>query len=534
MTANTGEPTSHQRSLWETIWRPALLLCPLAILVRLLVATRREGIDIDGIIYLENARAFLQDWRTINVVHPPLYSLVLAPFLGLWKDPEWGARVISAILGGLWVWPTLRLARETTEERVAWPAGLLVALTPAAVEAGTRILPEALFGLFLMTFLVSLVRTLRTASPAVAGLTGILGALTTLARPEGMGYLLLACGILMFAPLFAGTPWTTVTVLTRSGMLALVWLAVIFPYATLVHDQTGHWHWSGKLGITLLWGETVGEERPNAALERVIAETKAQDVPPGLFAYVAAHPNAMARRVVINLHLMDKYVLPALLHSGGIALVVLGLVHLRFRRAPSPPEWILAAAPLPLAGLLLFLVESRYFVPVLPVLCIVAGIGLARVGRQDASGHPRGRPKSGPLLLAVVLLSFIPWILRPWFRPDPGSIEKAAGTWLKAEVGPGAVFLGRYPRIEYYAAARGIPLGHGPLKTLLAEARTRGVRYLIVDSNRLVVERPALAFLLDGARPESGLDLLKRFEDASGRLLLVYRVNASRRTDGER
>ncbi|HTU03200.1 MAG TPA: hypothetical protein VMG58_15325, partial [Candidatus Sulfotelmatobacter sp.] len=63
------------------IWSAALTLSILAIALRILVASRREGIEIDGILYLQNARALLTDWRSINAIHPPLYSLLLAPFL---------------------------------------------------------------------------------------------------------------------------------------------------------------------------------------------------------------------------------------------------------------------------------------------------------------------------------------------------------------------------------------------------------------------------------------------------------------------
>jgi predicted membrane-bound mannosyltransferase len=115
------------------IWPAGLILCLLAIGLRILVASRREGIEIDGMTYLANAQALRGNWRAIDVLHPPLYSVILAPFLGLWRDPEWGARVISSVLGGLWVWPTLWLARQTTEERVAWTAALLVAFMPAGV-----------------------------------------------------------------------------------------------------------------------------------------------------------------------------------------------------------------------------------------------------------------------------------------------------------------------------------------------------------------------------------------------------------------
>src|SRR5882762_3398381 len=111
------------------LWLPGLTLSGAAILLRLAVASRREGIEVDGITYLNNARALLGDIGAFTVLHPPLYSVHLAPVLWLSDDAEWVARVVSAVLGGLWVWPTLWLARGTTGARVACLFFLVVAVT---------------------------------------------------------------------------------------------------------------------------------------------------------------------------------------------------------------------------------------------------------------------------------------------------------------------------------------------------------------------------------------------------------------------
>src|SRR5207249_12151345 len=49
----------------------------------------------------------------------------------------------------------------------------------------------------------------------------------------------------------------------------------------------------------------------------------------------------------------------------------------------APPEWFLAIAPLPLLGLLLFVLDARYGTPLVPVLSIIAAIGLRRLGQPD-------------------------------------------------------------------------------------------------------------------------------------------------------
>jgi hypothetical protein len=395
---------------------------------------------------------------------------------------------------------------------------------PAAVEASTRVLPEATFGLCLAGLLVALLRTLRSGGVGWACLVGILGGLATLARPEGMSYLVLAGALLAAAPVLVGPPWSAGRALTRTTAAALLWLTILFPYMALVHHQTGHWSWSGKLGITLLWAESVGEERSHAVVEQVITETRKEDVPPSVLGYIAAHSKEVARRIVINLHLMDKYTLPGLLQSGGIVLVFLGLIHLRLRRPPAPPEWFLAAALLPLGGFLLFVVEWRYFVPAVPVLSIIAAVGLARIGRPAPAASPGRLSRLARILVCIVVLSFVPWIFRPWLRQDPAAVEKAAGLWLRRTAGPGTLYIGRYPVINYYADARMMPFARRLLDDALAEGRNAGARFLIVDSIRLPESRPDLLWLLAGERVRPDLEMVHVLEDRAGNRVVIYRI----------
>jgi 4-amino-4-deoxy-L-arabinose transferase-like glycosyltransferase len=497
---------------------PGLVCSLLGLAVRLLVATRREGIEVDGILYLANAAALAGDLKGYNAVHHPLYSLVLAGVGPLGADPEWTGRVAAAVAGALWVWPALWLARETTTAPVAWPTGLLVALFPSAVEAGTRVLPDTLLGLLMTATLAACLWAARTGSAAAAAITGALGALAALAHPVGVGWLALAFVLLALAPRWAPPAPSRARPLLAPAALALAAVLVLAPQVALVHAATGTWGWTGKrLGYTMTYAEHVGDERPMAAAERVTSGVRAEDAPAGALAYARQYPAALARRAFVNLHLVDKYTLPGLLQSGGLVLVAIGLGRLRWRRASR--EWVLPVALLPLGALLLLSVEARYFVPALPVLAVIAAVGVARLGRPRSATRP---PLAGALVLGLALLSFVPWLVRPWFREDPGAVERAAGRWLRAEAGAGATFLGRYPVIGYYAGARDLSLGARPLGEALAEGRRQGARFLVVDSVRTPEIRPDLLPLLGGAAP--GLALATTLEDRAGRRVLIYRI----------
>jgi hypothetical protein len=271
----------------------------------------------------------------------------------------------------------------------------------------------------------------------------------------------------------------------------------------------------------VLFAETVGEEGQGVWQIRELDGSRA---PRSVAAHMLARPEATLRRVLINLHLVDKYALTGLLGSGGIALVALGFFHLRFRRAPARPEWVLGLAPLPLAGFLVYLVSARYFVSLVPALSIVAAVGLARFSRTPdvpSRGPCSGRSR---LLLVLVLASFAPWIARPWFREDPNAVEKATGLWLRRSGGPGAIIMGAYPVIDHYAGSHGIAF-HGPaLAEAIARGRRAGARYLIADNYRLQEAPPGLALLASVGDSPPRLELVRIFEDRTGRRVLVYRI----------
>jgi len=505
-------------------WLGGVALAAAAAALRALVATRREGIEVDGIVYLGNARALAAgDWAGITVLHPPGYSIVLAPFVGWASDPEWTARLVSAALGGLWVLATLWLARETTDERVGWTAAVLAALMPSAVEAGTRVLAEAAAGLVLTLLLAALARLVTAPSWWLVVAVGLLGGCATLTRPEGAAYVVLAAATLLVLPRLGPGRWGRGRHLGSAAAVLGLAIVLVLPYSALIHRQTGVWHWSGKADTTLRIAEHVGADRPGAVMERVI--TGMEDAgPAGLLTTLLAHPWESLRRLAVNLHLLDRYVIPGLLETGGIVLLVLGCLHLKLRRPPARPEWLLALAPLPLAGLLLFNVEARYFVPLIPAISVVAALGVARFGRHPEPSERRRLVTAARVVLLLVLASWVPWIARPWFREDPAAVDKRAALWLRETVGPGAVFVGRYPLISYYAGAVGVPFAEKPLAQALADGRRAGARFAIVDSERLPVSRPDLLALVAGeSRP--GLELVRLVEDRAGRRVVVYRLS---------
>lgn len=279
------------------------------------------------------------------------------------------------------------------------------------------------------------------------------------------------------------------------------------------------------MGITLAWGESVGQEQPALFIDHFLSGLRQDQLPTGFLGYMLAHPQAMLQRVAINLHHVDKYALPGLLPTAALIFVGIGLFGIRWRRTLSHPEWFLVAALLPAAGTLFFLSSTRYFVPLLPVLSVIAAIGLARMGHPAEGSERRGLSPGARILLAVVLISFVPWLIRPWYRHDPAGVEKSAAQWLLHTSGPGTVFIGRHPRVTFYAGAHQVPLATRTLEDLVREGQRNGAQFLIVDNIDLPDLRPDLLPLVGGDPGyHRNLELAHVEEDRSGNRVVIYRI----------
>ncbi|MFQ5512645.1 MAG: ArnT family glycosyltransferase [Candidatus Krumholzibacteriia bacterium] len=93
--------------------------------------------------------------------------------------------------------------------------------------------------------------------------------------------------------------------------------------------------------------------------------------------YMAAHPGRTAGRAVVkalrfwNPHYGDQFLVALLFVAGWVRCV-----RWRGKRADAERAWVLAAPFAMMAVHMIFFVQPRYMIPVLPFACIVAGAGV--------------------------------------------------------------------------------------------------------------------------------------------------------------
>ncbi len=469
----------------------ALALAAVAFALRVFLLRSLPVIDSDGVIYVTLARQFRATGSPFDPLFHPLYPLMLALAEPLAGDWELAARLVSALFGALLILPAYALARALLGVEVARLAAALMVVHPGLVRAGTAAMSDAVYAFVLACGILAAWRALAGGPGALLGLAGLVFGLAYLGRPEGALYLV---GLLVVTGVLAATERRRTRELTVWGGAALVaFLVVATPYLLYLRKTLGGFTLSGKVGHNLALSQGP-----------------------------AGAPSPLSLRVLENAFLFQKYVLPDLFPGVLVFLVLAGVVARARRPGWLGRDGVLLAACLPPFGSLVFHVEARFFVPVLPLI-----LPFAAAGALWAAAAVVGERRAGPgalVLTLVVALALLPYALRPVLRPDPGAgLYRQAARFIDETEPRDVVLLDRKPFVAFYSGRHAAPLPRVGPEGLVTAARRAGARVVVLDSRELPFDRPGLLPLV-WAEPPPGLDLLRDFDAAPADRLRLLRV----------
>lgn len=461
-----------------------------ALVLRAVAAGRAESLWPDGVIELEQARAFAAGrWgEGLAWGFHPLYSLLVAALHALGAPLEGAARGVAVVLSA-GVAPACGAAavallpeaheRPARARQVALAAGVLAAALPLLVRLGGQVLA---YGPAHLALALALLGALRAAgegrrAPAWSLLAG---------AGVGLGYLCRSDALATGAGLglaVAGARGPAGARATRLLGLALGLLLTALPYPVALHALTGEWRLSLKkeAGLLLRTPTPGAPVVPDPAAPLELWQLVRQE---------EVGPEPVALAPVPGYPLLDSawFAARKLLGAAHPLLALLALAGLGLPLARSP-TW---PACVPLLGLLggwvgQTLLRANYgytdrihaaFAGVL--LAPLAGLGLVLLAGALAR---RLRTPSAPLrgaLLAVCLAALVPAALEPQ-RQGRGR-ERLLGALLRARAGEGELTVcGRDTRVlAWHAGARYLDLPPGPPAKALEAARQAGARFLVV------------------------------------------------------
>src|SRR4030095_16681138 len=331
-----------------------------------------------------------------------------------------------SLFDALVILPAFALARGIVGRQAALLSAVFIAVHPRLVLNSASVLCEATSTFLLVSAVLAARRGLVAGPGVLVTVAGLGLGLAYLVRPESALYLV---GLIAVASFMIASGRTRIAALLPwLGAAVLAFAAVAAPYVWYLSDVWGHLTLSGKIDHNL-------------------------SLPVGL----AASPSPLPIRILENAFLFQKYALPDVLPWILLVFVLPGVLA-----RSQTPGWLgrdglLLAATLPPFASLALHVDSRIFLPVLPVVLPFTAVGVlwASVTLTEAR---RGLPLSAALVLLVALV-LAPWTLQPVFRPDTGALVYREAAGRVASTQPrDAVLLDRKPFVAFYSERRWIPL----------------------------------------------------------------------------
>ena len=549
--------------------RWALLLIFVAgLLVRAVFAGLPRMARWDEAAYLAIARNLLagNGYRelvgAVDLQQPPMVAILAMIGLALHLPLAWAASgPAHLLLGSLVVLPMYGLGRELYGPRVGLMAALLGAIYPALAVSPLywSTMTEPPYVLFILAGLYATLRCAQslggqsTAAGRPLGWAALMGGafgLGYLVRPESLVYLvmmLVYLGIVWFA---SGHHQPS-KVLASAGIAVTITVLLALPYVLYLHRATGLWLASGKQGVSMdiSWAyannSQAMHDKAAASLDpsgKEILWLSSEGFRKSLTGWIAEDP----RRFVVLVQTNIRNTWHALFHEDLftpwiVALMALGLFGQPWTRPRLRGELVLLLALVPLAGLWVFFVLSRFLAVDVAIGLIWAAAGLAQLSRwagdtgknlltkASMTRPTSGRRSSIDLLRVLPVAGTVTLLLtgcigvaanelprQPFFR-----IETA--NWLAEHLPAGSPVMTRNTETTLYAGLPMVAFPNAAWPQVEAYGQARGARYLVVEEKEIREIRPDLAALVEPNAPNlpPGVILRERI-DAGGRSVFVY------------
>jgi len=522
-------------------------------LLRLFLFSHVAGFeDHDGVSYVRQIEA-IGYWnhaelsREITPDFMPAFPLLASGFASLGASGEFAGRLTSflasvALFGALlwlgWAWLP----------RGALVSGLLIlSFLPLAIEYSAAVMTEMTYLAFLYIGLAVYFGRGGEFRVGHGALLGVVFGLAFLTRAEGVLFAIALPGIAAGeALLFEKRPGVSRRWAVWSSAFLVAFSLVAAPQIWRVSSELGRPALNGRQ----LWSSILNQPDGKSYYEKIYG-LDYSDSKVNLH-YLRAHPEVakelsdgiepvdFARTIRDNLRELWHLRIGELITPFGFALLVFGLLYLYGSRRYR--ELLICSAVLALTTVpsVLYNVHPRHLLPVLPLACLLMGLGAHGLGSWLERSSPIQRRFPVRLRYAVVAV----WVLLcglPLLR----ILSPARVDW--------AVHFDQHARIVREVALREglgqpritsrkgyLPLRSKAVPVVLPYADyDRFVQYL--ESNRVdfvfleraQVEGHPFVSRFNGAEPPEGFEHLHHTRDPQGRTMDLYRFRPNGRPGPE-
>jgi hypothetical protein len=481
-----------------------------------------------------------------NVLHAPLYPLLVAALLFIVQSPVVAGIVLSMVSGTLFVVLVYRVTAAIAGARVALIAGALAALHPYMIDASIVPLSEALFLTLTFAGLDALLRGLQRQSSRGLALAGLCFGGAYITREEGLAYVVIAAIAVIVVVLHVRTPFRTAAV--QLAALLMPFMLCAAPYIAFLSHETGHLSLEAKsvsnygIAIPMSRGSTyiAAADAIGPHLEDVGVELG----PSYPFSGARVPLPSVLARLQLALraaphHAADLVRVLGAKRNGSplfLAFALIGTVS-QLRSRSASYGVILAAALLAEFAALLSIYHfwDRYADPFVALLLPWTAYGIVCVARWI--GRAFAVVFSTRLLAVGSTLAVVVGTL--WFMSTVTELRgnavdpvpfRDAGAWIAAHGPRNPVVMAVDPLTAYYGGGtwRALPDTNAP--TALRYIASRAPAYVVVGT--VFSDRPYLPAWVFGRIPDAAAH--KVFEERSNRnVIIVYSWSSSTRNPGQ-
>ncbi len=480
-----------------------------ALAIRLYAGLTTFVITTDAVPYIDQARNFVEgrfgriDYsETTGLVssYHPLYPFLIAVLYKCINNYEISAKAISMVMGVSLVIVVYMFGKKVFDFRIALLCALLVAFHPYAARFSAEILSESTyFFFFVLAIGLGYIAVNNLRLWYFVG-TGLSSALAYLARPEGVGVLI----IVGFFTVFWKISNVRVSLSRRLWCLGVMLLAFSFlasPYLVYIKKQTGYWALTKKKGVTELLGfENISFKQD---VENKTFENDARSV--SNYKSVIAKPlrkiwNLGYRRYFKTfLFVISKFV--STYHPLLFLFIIIGLIKCKkIPRLGMPGVYlsfvlafylfILYALALVFSGEGFYYLSRRHLMPLVIPTMFCSAIGVQTLCNwaekisvfQSIEYNKYLNAKT--ILPVIIICLLLPKTLK-FHRAERVGV-KEAGYWLRenAQEVP-SIIMGMSPRMAFYAGGKHVYMNPESYNDMIARARSSGVNYLEIYKEKI-------------------------------------------------
>jgi len=190
---------------------------------------------------------------TLQLVHPPLYPILIGFFWLLTGNLEFSGQVVSVIAGGLLVIPVYYFAKAIYGRRVGLVSAILVVICPILVYGSTETFSESLYALFLISSIALTWKALSSRNLLWISLAGLTTGFSFLTHPLGVLFVPIFLLFLFLSPLLIPAS-TLKSVFKKAALFLAAFVIVCLPYWIFLHKHLGRWVLSGNTNyVSVYW-----------------------------------------------------------------------------------------------------------------------------------------------------------------------------------------------------------------------------------------------------------------------------------------